>query len=197
MRKKLIFLAIFSLNLFADNLPNIVSDFARDSRDLHNSSDSQDLHDSPKNNCKNGDITGFWLSPRDKVSGRYSIVEIFKKDGKYFAYQVAFMDSQASKKDTLNQNFALRDREVLGSVHIYNLEREGQNSYINGRYYDFNKGKSFHLKARLECDKLILLVSADNVGFLGKRKTYKFIDIKDAEFYIKEKPNIDFSGVPN
>ena len=194
MRKKLILLAIFALNLFADNLPNIVSDLAQDSRDSHNSSDSQD---SPQDNCKNGDITGFWLSPRDKVSGRYSIVEIFKKDGKYFAYQATFMDSQPSKKDTLNQNFALRDREVLGSVHIYNLEREGQNSYINGRYYDFNKGKSFHLKARLECDKLILLVSADNVGFLGKRKTYKFIDIKDAEFYIKEKPNIDFSGVPN
>lgn len=194
MRKKLIFLVIFSINLFADNLPNITQNSAQDSRD---SSVSQDSSDSPQDNCKNGDIVGFWLSPRDKVSGRYSIVEIFKKDGKYFAYQVAFMDSQVSKKDTLNQNFALRDREVLGSVHIYNLEREGQNSYINGRYYDFNKGKSFHLKARLECDKLILLVSADNVGFLGKRKTYKFIDIKDAEFYIKNKPNIDFSGVPN
>ena len=138
MRKKLIFLAIFSLNLFADNLPSIASDLAQDSQD------SSVLQDSSDSQCKNGDIVGFWLSPRDKVSGRYSIVEIFKKDGKYFAYQVAFMDSQASKKDTLNQNFALRDREVLGSVHIYNLEREGQNSYINGRYYDFNKGKSFH-----------------------------------------------------
>ena len=194
MRKKLIFLVIFAFNLFADNLPNIAQNLAQDSQVL---SVSQDSHDSHQNNCKNGDIIGYWLSPRDKVSGRYSIVEIFKKDGKYFAYQVAFMDSQPSKKDTLNQNFALRDREVLGSVHIYNLEREGQNSYINGRYYDFNKGKSFHLKARLECDKLILLVSADNVGFLGKQKIYKFIDIKDAEFYIKNKPNIDFSGVPN
>lgn len=195
MIKKLVFLMIFISSLFAtsESIINKTAQYSSDSQDSNTLQDSQDL---PKNHCKNGDITGFWLSPRDKESGRYSIVEIFKKDGKYFAYQVVFMDSQPSKKDTLNQNFALRDREVLGSVHIYNLEREGQNSYINGRYYDFNKGKSFHLKARLECDKLILLVSADNVGFLGKQKTYKFIDIKDAEFYIKEKPNIDFSGVP-
>ena len=179
--KKLIFLAFLITQLFATN----EGDLAKDSQD------------NTTNHCKNGDITGFWLSPRDSKSGRYSIVEIFKKDGKYFAYQVVFMDSMPPKKDELNQNFALRDREVLGSVHIYNLERESQNSYINGRYYDFNKGKSFHLKARLECDKLILLVSADNVGFLGRQKVYKSVDISEAEFYIKEKPNIDFSGVPN
>mgnify|MGYP004512868341 CR=1 FL=1 len=195
MIKKLVFLMIFISSLFATS-KSIINKTAQDSSDSQNLNTLQDSQDLPKNHCKNGDIMGYWLSPRDKESGRYSIVEIFKKDGKYFAYQVVFMDSQPSKKDTLNQNFALRDREVLGSVHIYNLEREGQNSYINGRYYDFNKGKSFHLKARLECDKLILLVSADNVGFLGKQKTYQFIDIKDAEFYIKEKPNIDFSGVP-
>lgn len=195
MIKKLVFLMIFISSLFATS-ESIINKTAQDSSDSQNLNTLQDSQDLPKNHCKNGDIMGYWLSPRDKESGRYSIVEIFKKDGKYFAYQVVFMDSQPSKKDTLNQNFALRDREVLGSVHIYNLEREGQNSYINGRYYDFNKGKSFHLKARLECDKLILLVSADNVGFLGKQKTYKFLDIKDAEFYIKEKPNIDFSGVP-
>lgn len=179
--KKLVFFAFFITQLFATNQ----SDLAQNSQD------------SSTNHCKNGDITGFWLSPRDSKSGRYSIVEIFKKDGKYFAYQVAFMDSMPPKKDELNQNFSLRDRDVLGSVHIYNLERESQNSYINGRYYDFNKGKSFHLKARLECDKLILLVSADNVGFLGRQKVYKSIDMAEAEFYIKEKPNIDFSGVPN
>ena len=195
MIKKLVFLMIFISSLFATS-ESIINKTAQDSSDSQNLNELQDSQDLPKNHCKDGDIMGYWLSPRDKESGRYSIVEIFKKDGKYFAYQVVFMDSQPSKKDTLNQNFALRDREVLGSVHIYNLEREGQNSYINGRYYDFNKGKSFHLKARLECDKLILLVSADNVGFLGKQKTYKFLDIKEAEFYIKEKPNIDFSGVP-
>ncbi len=179
--KKLAFLAFFIARLFAINEGDL----------------AQDSQDNAKNQCKNGDITGFWLSPRGSKSGRYSIVEIFKKYGKYFAYQVVFMDSMLPKKDELNQNFALRDREVLGSVHIYNLERESQNSYINGRYYDFNKGKSFHLKARLECDKLILLVSADNVGFLGRQKVYKSVDMSEAEFYIKEKPNIDFSGVPH
>lgn len=181
MLKKLVFLVVFIICALSKSNANASTQNVQDSKDLH---------------CKNDDIIGYWLSPRDKISGRYSIVEIFKKDGKYFAYQVTFMDLQPSKKDALNQNFALRDREILGSVYVYNLERESKNSYINGRYYDFNKGKSFHLKARLECDRLILLVSADNVGFLGKQKIYKYIDIKDVEFYIKEKPNIDFSGVP-
>ena len=135
------------------------------------------------------------MSPIDRVSGRSSIVEIFKKDGKYFAYNVTFLDELPPKKDALNQNFALRDREILGSVYAYNLERSGEESYINGRYYDFNRGKIFHLKAKLDCDKLILLISADNVGFLGKKKIYKALGENEAEFYIKKRPQIDFSGV--
>lgn len=145
--------------------------------------------------CKKDDITGFWLSPRDRVSARSSIIEIFKKDGKYFAYNVAFLDELPPKKDALNQNFALREREILGSVYVYNLERSGEESYINGRYYDFNKGKIFHLKAKLDCNKLILLISADNVGFLGKKKIYSALEKDEAEFYIKKRPTIDFSGV--
>lgn len=151
--------------------------------------------DLPDTHCKIGDITGFWISPKDRHSGRISIVEIIKKDGKYFAYNVAFMDNLPSIKDSFNQNFALRDREVLGSVYMYNLERSGQDSYINGRYYDFNKGKSFHLKVRLDCNEIIAIVSADNVGFLGSKKVYKSLLKSEAEFYIKNKPRIDFSGV--
>lgn len=145
--------------------------------------------------CDNSDIIGFWLSPKDRHSGRVSIVEIFKKDGKYFAYNVAFMDNLPSIKDSQNENFALRDREVLGSVYMYNLERIKQNSYVNGRYYDFNKGKIFHLKVRLECNTLIAIVSADNIGFLGRKKVYKLLQKTQVDFYVKNKPNIDFSGV--
>ena len=157
--------------------------------------DSAPSKQESNHNCKKNDITGFWLSPRDKVSARTSIIKIFKKDGKYFAYNVAFLDELPPKKDALNQNFALRDRDILGSVYAYNLERSGEESYINGRYYDFNKGKIFHLKAKLDCNKLILLISADNVGFLGKKKIYSALEKDEAEFYIKTRPTIDFSGV--
>lgn len=148
--------------------------------------------------CKDGDIAGYWLSDRDEYSGRVSIVEFLKKDGKYFAYPIIFMDSLPSKKDILNQKFSLRDREVLGSVYMYNLEKSTDNTYINGRYYDFNNGKIFHLRARAMCDKLILVISADNIGVLGKRKVYEYVNESDVAFYIKDKmPQIDFSGVEN
>lgn len=148
--------------------------------------------------CKDVDITGYWISDRDEYSGRVSIVEFLKKDGKYFAYPIIFMDSLPSKKDALNQQFSLRDREVLGSVYIYNLEKSTDNAYINGRYYDFNNGKIFHLRARIVCEKLILIISADNIGVLGKRKVYEYVNKGDVEFYIKDKmPKIDFSGVEN
>lgn len=146
--------------------------------------------------CKKGDIAGFWLSDRDEFSGRTNVVEFIKKDGKYFAYPVIFMDLLPSKKDVLNQEYSLRDREILGSVYIYNLEKSSPDTYINGSYYDFNNGKVFHLRAKLECDKLILMVSADNMGVLGEKKVYQYVNENDISFYIKDKmPQIDFSGV--
>ncbi|MDE6886753.1 MAG: DUF2147 domain-containing protein [Helicobacteraceae bacterium] len=145
--------------------------------------------------CRN-DIIGYWLSPKDKHSGRVNIIEFIKKGGKYFAYNVIFMDMLPSQKDENNQKYSLRDREILGSVYIYDLQKNTKNSYTNGRYYDFNNGKIFQLKARLECNKLKLLISVDNIGMLGISKVYEYLNPNDIEFYIKgKKPHIDFSGV--
>lgn len=141
------------------------------------------------------DIIGYWLTPKDDVSGRTSIVEIIKKDGKYFGYKVAFLDSLPGENDINNEKYSLRDREVLGSVYIYNLERNAQNSYIKGRYYDFNIGKTFHLRLRLDGDNLIFIISIDNAGMLSNKKIYKYLDPNDVKFYIKNRPTIDFSGI--
>lgn len=141
------------------------------------------------------DIVGYWLSPRDEVSGRTSIVEIIKKDGKYYGYIVAFMDTMKGANDERNEHFSLRERPILGTVFIYNLERNAQNSYIKGRYYDFNAGKSFHLRAKSDCKRLSLLVSVDNLGVLGSRKVYEGLSKDEAKIYIEAKPEPDFSGV--
>ncbi|WP_181646857.1 DUF2147 domain-containing protein [Helicobacter sp. 16-1353] len=145
-------------------------------------------------NC-NTDITGYWLSPKDEVTGRTSIVEIIKKDGKYFGYKVVYLDSLLSELDIHNEQYSLRDREVLGSVFIYNLEKNTKNSYIKGRYYDFDIGKTFHLRVRLECEKLVFIISIDNAGMLSKKKIYQYLSPNDVKFYIKNKPEIDFSGI--
>ncbi len=150
------------------------------------------------NDCKNiDDITGYWLSPKDELSGRSSIVKIIKKDGKYFGYKVAFLDSIPSGNDVKNERYSLRDRKILGSVYIYNLERNSNNSYINGRYYDFSIGKTFHSKSRLDCDRLIFIISVDNIGMLGSKQIYQYLDEDDVKFYIKEEIQPDFSGIDN
>ena len=148
--------------------------------------------------CKKGDISGYWLSDRDSKSGRSSLIKIFKNNGKYFGYIMIFMDTLDVGNDVKNEDFALRDRNILGSVYIYNLKRSSDYSYINGKYYDFNTGKTFHLSTSLSCNYLNLLISVDNTGFFGERRVYKYIPNEDAEFYLKKnKINADFSGVKN
>ena len=120
-----------------------------------------------------------------------------KKDGKYFGYKVAFLDSIPSGNDVKNERYSLRDRKILGSVYIYNLERNSNNSYINGRYYDFSIGKTFHSKSRLDCDRLIFIISVDNIGMLGSKQIYQYLDEDDVKFYIKEEIQPDFSGIDN
>lgn len=150
------------------------------------------------NDCPSiNDITGYWLSPKDEITGRSAIVKIIKKDGKYFGYKVVFLDSLPSQNDVNNDKYSLRDRAIIGSVYIYNLERNASNSYINGRYYDFNIGKTFHTRLKLECNELIVIVSVDNIGMLGSKRIYKYISKDDVKFYIKDEVMPDFSGIDN
>lgn len=137
------------------------------------------------------DIVGYWLTPKDKQFGRESIMEIVKKDGKYFGYKVVFLDSLPSQKDMKNERYSLRDRNILGSIYIYDLEKNAQDSYIKGRYYDFDIGKTFYLRIRFKCDTMILNTSIDNLGILGNKKIYRYISPSDAKFYIKNKPKIN------
>lgn len=146
-------------------------------------------------NCKQDDIAGYYLSPKDHISGRFSIVEIVKKDGRYYGYNLLFMDELPVGLDIKNDNNMFKNRSILGSVYIYNLERTNSNKYINGRYYDFNTGKTFHLQVNVVCNDLNFIVSLDRVGILGNKKLFKGIKLEDAKFYIKNKPKIDFSGI--
>lgn len=148
-----------------------------------------------ENDRERDDIVGFWLTPKDKESGRESIAEIVKENGKYFGYHAAFLDALPSEKDTKNEHFSLRDRDILGSVYIYDLQRNAEDSYIKGRFYDFNIGRTFHLRIAFKCDTMTLNVSVDNAGMLGRKITYRYISPKDAAFYIHDKPPLNYGEI--
>lgn len=143
----------------------------------------------------NNDIAGYYLTPRDEVTGRTSIVEIIKKDGKYFGYNLLFMDELITGNDANNENSILRDRKILGSVFIFNLIKINPSKYTKGRYYDFNSGKIFHLRANFNCNDITFIISVDSIGIFGSKKLYKRLQLSDISFYLKKRPIIDFSGV--
>ena len=58
-------------------------------------------------------------------------------------------------------------------------------------------GKTFHVRLRLECDKLIFIISVDNIGMLGSKHIYEYISQDDVKFYIKDEVVPDFSGIDN
>lgn len=139
------------------------------------------------------DLEGYYMTHKGE-KGQQSIVEFFKKDGKYYAYGFANVDGSAPKKDIHNKNSALRNRLDKGSVFIYNLVRDGSSDvFKNGRVYDFDSGKEYYAKATLKGDTLEFRGSIDKSGLMGETKIWKKLSDKEVQPYLSQKP--DFSVV--
>ena len=125
-----------------------------------------------------------------------SIVEFFKKDGKYYAYGFANVDGSPPKKDVNNENPALRNRFDKGSIFVYNLVRDGSSdTYKNGKVYNFDAGKTYYAKITLKGDTLELRGSIDKSGVMGETKIWKKLSDEEVKPYLSQKP--DFSVVEN
>lgn len=139
------------------------------------------------------ELEGYYMTHKGE-KGQQSIVEFFKKDGKYYAYGFANVDGSGPKKDVNNENKALRNRYDKGSVFVYNLVRDGKSDvFKDGKVYNFDAGKTYYAKVTLKGDILELRGSIDKSGFMGETKIWHRLSDLDVKPYLSQKP--DFSVV--
>lgn len=141
------------------------------------------------------ELEGYYMTHKGE-KGQQSIVEFFKQDGKYYAYGFANVDGSLPKKDSNNENKALRNRYDRGSVFVYNLTRDGNtDTFINGKVYNFDSGKIYFAKITLKDDILELKGSIDSLGMLSETKIWKKLSDSEVAPYLSKKPS--FAEVQN
>ncbi len=138
-----------------------------------------------------GDIQGYYITHIGE-SGRQSIVEFFKKNGKFYAYGFANVDGSGPKKDIHNPDPKLKERYDKGAVFVYGLKEDKPNVYTGGQVYNYDDGKIYNLKITQEKDgKLTLRASIDKLGMMGQTLTWIPLTPEQIQKYEGEKPNIE------
>ena len=123
------------------------------------------------------DILGFWFISQSP-SGRVGVAEIAQKDEQFYANAFAYRDKRSSKpRDEKNPNPNLRHRTLSEVILIYGLCFDGE-SWSEGKIYNPENGKSYHLKGKLSEDKQSLTwrASMDKSGVLGRTIIWKKIN---------------------
>ena len=122
-------------------------------------------------------------------SGRQSIVEFFTKNGKFYAYGFANVDGSGPKKDSKNPDPKLRERYDKGAVFVYGLKSDGKGSFSGGEVYNYDDGKTYHLKITKDSSgKLTLRASIDKLGMMGQTLTWTPLTQEQIAKYEGEKP---------
>ncbi|RDU66207.1 DUF2147 domain-containing protein [Helicobacter didelphidarum] len=132
------------------------------------------------------DISGIY---KVEFEGKETYVEIFKKNNKFYAVGFANKDGVSSDKDLKNPNPALRDRDVRGSVFVWNLTKKSAGEYAGGRIYSFSNGGEYHASAKFDGNILKLKASKDSMGFFGK--TFEWHKLSDTEIEPLQSRRID------
>ncbi len=126
------------------------------------------------------DITGIY---EVESNNEISYVEIFQKNGKFYAVGFANKSGKDSGKDIKNPNPSLRDRNIGGSVFLWNLQKADDGKYVDGRIYSFDNGATYYINARQEGELLKLKASKDKKGVIGKNLVWRKLNEKEIEPY--------------
>lgn len=122
-------------------------------------------------------------------SGRQSIVEFFTKNGKFYAYGFANVDGSGPKKDSKNPDPKLRERYDKGSVFVYGLKSDGKGSFGGGEVYNYDDGKTYHLKITKDSNGILTLrASIDKLGMMGQTLTWTPLTQEQIAQYEPQKP---------
>lgn len=116
---------------------------------------------------KADDIVGVWWN--EEKDGR---VEVFKKGDKYFG-KIEFIkknenpDGSSPLKDFNNPDEKLRDRVLLGTVILKNLEWDGE-EWGDGEIYDSKSGNTYSCFARLQKDGTLYFKGYIGFSLIGR-----------------------------
>lgn len=130
-------------------------------------------------------ISGYYLLEKDD-EGKQAIIEIFEKDGKYYAYGIGNNDGTFSR-DVNNPDEKLKGRSLRGVVFMWGLIQDG-NEWDDGKIYNTSNGKTYSASAKLEGDTL--KVKATVWGF-GKTLTWKKLGTEDVIPFLENKPEME------
>lgn len=130
-------------------------------------------------------ICGYYILEKNDA-GNQSIVEVFQKDGKYYAYGFANTDGSVGY-DVNNPDEKLRGRPLRGAVFMWGLIKDGD-EYDDGKIYNNATGKTYSASAKVEGNTL--KVRATVWGF-GKTLTWTRLSDEQVAPYLDKKPSME------
>jgi uncharacterized protein (DUF2147 family) len=116
---------------------------------------------------KADDIVGIWWN--EEKDGR---VEVFKKGDKYYG-KIEYIkknenpDGSSPKKDLNNPDEKLRDRVLMGTVILKDLEWDGT-EWEDGEIYDSKSGNTYSCFARLQKDGTLYFKGYIGFSLIGR-----------------------------
>lgn len=122
---------------------------------------------------KETDIIGVWLN--DEKDGH---VEIYKHGGNYYGKIIWAADYNGKAGNTLrdhrNENAALRERKIVGTVILSSLSYTGDKTYPyqNGYIYDPHVGKTYHCHVTLKDKNTLALRGYIGSPWLGETRIW-------------------------
>lgn len=87
-------------------------------------------------------VIGVYYSPDKRGK-----IEVYKRDGKYYGKTTC---CDASRKDEYNPDPKLRSRSRIGIDFIFDMLYDGKGTYINGKIYNPQSGKTYDASMWLE-----------------------------------------------
>jgi uncharacterized protein (DUF2147 family) len=109
--------------------------------------------DAQGQNTGTDEILGEWLTDKDEA-----VVEIYRCGELYCGKIVGLKEPEnpdgTEKLDTENPEESKRDRPIIGLVIVWDFRYQDDGSWVDGRIYDPDNGKTYSCKMHLEGDKL-------------------------------------------
>lgn len=130
-------------------------------------------------------ICGYYLLEKND-EGKQAVVEIFEKDGKYYAYGIGNSDGTISY-DVNNPDAKLKGRSLRGVVFMWGLEKDG-NEWDDGKIYNTSNGKTYSASAKFDGDTLKVKAT---VWGIGKTLSWERITPEEVARYVKSKPSLE------